>query len=266
MLKIHVLKGLLIRHIFLYPKSAPRIAEIFYWPIISLVLWGFITRYVNQISAVPGLDIIKLFLGALIFWDLFHRSQQSISISFLEDLWSRNLMNIFTAPVSHWDFIIATIILSLLKLIVLLFVLIPLAYLLYAFNFFSIGLAIIPFMINLMLFSWTMGIIATGIILRFGRQLDIIAWTLPILIQPFSAVFYPVEVLPAPLRVLSFFLPPAHTFEGLRSLLNQGTFEMEQVVIAFLLNIIYLAGIVFVFNFVFKQAREKGLLVRIATQ
>ena len=96
-MKLHRITALVFRHLYLYRRSLPRIMEIFYWPFLDLVIWGFITLYLARYQAqIPG--FITFFLGALILWDVLFRSQQGITISFLEELWSRNLMNLFASP------------------------------------------------------------------------------------------------------------------------------------------------------------------------
>ena len=83
-MKIHRIIALIMRHLYLYRRSLPRIMEIFYWPFLDLVIWGFITLYLTRYqSQVPG--FVTFFLGALILWDMLFRSQQGVTISFLEE-------------------------------------------------------------------------------------------------------------------------------------------------------------------------------------
>jgi ABC-2 type transport system permease protein len=102
-MKGHRIVALVTRHLYLYRRSLPRIMEIFYWPFLDLVIWGFITMYLAKYQPqVPG--FVTFFLGALILWDMLFRSQQGITISFLEELWARNLMNLFASPLSPEHF------------------------------------------------------------------------------------------------------------------------------------------------------------------
>jgi len=235
--------------------------EIFYWPLLDLMLWGFVGLYLTRFKgSVP--NFVAFFLGALILWDILFRSQQGISVSFLEDLWSRNLVNIFISPLSPVEYVLSLLVMSLIKLGLASFVLTLLAYLLYSFNIFTIGPALIPLALNLIIMGWSIGIITTAIILRYGQEAEVLAWGLALLFQPISAVFYPVSVLPAWLRHIVAFIPSAHVFEGMRAVIAGAPFPTGHLVMAFILNIAYVAVSVLFFSWNFKAVKEQGLLVK----
>ena len=86
--------ALLLRYLYLYPRSIPRILDIVFWPIVDLLIWGWLTLYLQQSRAgIPG--IVSALLGAMVFWNFIQRSQQAVSIAFLEEVWERNLLNLF---------------------------------------------------------------------------------------------------------------------------------------------------------------------------
>jgi len=115
-MKLHRIIALISRYLYLYRRSLPRIMEIFYWPFLDLVIWGFITLYLAKNQAhVPG--FVTFFLGALILWDMLFRAQQGVTISFLEELWARNLMNLFASPLTPGEFLSATIAMSIFKVV-----------------------------------------------------------------------------------------------------------------------------------------------------
>lgn len=235
--------------------------EIFYWPVLDLTLWGFVGLYLTRYKgSVP--NFVTFFLGALILWDILFRSQQGISISFLEDLWSRNLLNIFISPLSPVEYVLSLLVMSMIKLILSSFVLVLLAYLLYSFNILTVGPALIPLAINLIIMGWSIGIITTAIILRYGQQAEVLAWGLALLFQPLSAVFYPVSVLPPWLRHIVAFIPSAHVFEGMRAVISHAPFPTGHLIYAFLLNIAYVAVSVIFFAWNFQRVKDRGLLVK----
>src|SRR3989304_8382204 len=127
-----------IRHLYLYKRSLPRLMEVFYWPVLDLLVWGFVTVYLSRQSGeVP--QFVTFFLGALILWDILFRSQQGISVSFLEDVWSRNLLNIFVSPMSGAEYVASLMLLSVIKLMLTSTVMVTLAWFLYQFNIFVMG-------------------------------------------------------------------------------------------------------------------------------
>jgi ABC-2 type transport system permease protein len=249
------------RYLFLYKRSLPRLMEIFYWPIIDLLLWGFVGMYLTKHQGTTP-DIIGFFLGALILWDILFRSQQGISISFLEDIWSRNLLNIFTSPISQTEYIATLLLMSVIKLCLASAMMVGLAYLFYTFNIFTFGLSLIPLAANLIIMGWSIGIITTAIILRYGQQAEVLAWGIAFLFQPVSAVFYPVDVLPGFLQKIAWCVPASHVFEGMRSVLAGAPLPIDQLVIAFGLNCAYIVAAILFFRWNFSAVKRKGLLVK----
>ncbi|MBI5809978.1 MAG: ABC transporter permease [Deltaproteobacteria bacterium] len=251
-----------MRYLYLYRRSLPRLMEIFYWPLLDLLLWGFVGVYLGEYKgALP--DFITFFLGALILWDILFRSQQGISVSFLEDVWSRNLLNIFVSPLSPGEYLASLLVLSVVKLLLAASVMSALAWLLYSFNIFFIGLPLIPLALNLIVMGWSIGIVTTALILRFGAQAEVLAWAVALFFQPISAVFYPVSVLPGWMRFAAEFTPSAHVFEGMRAVLNRGGFPVRELLLAAILNAAYILTSILFFIWNLRAVKRKGLLVKV---
>jgi ABC-2 type transport system permease protein len=247
---------------YLYKRSIPRLLEVFYWPLLDLLVWGFITIYFAQFrEKLPG--FVSYFIGALILWDILFRSQQGISVSFLEDVWSRNLLNLFASPLNPAEYIFSLMVVSVAKLVIVATVMAALAWILYSFNIFLIGISLIPFILNLIVMGWAIGIMTTALILRFGQEAEVLAWAVGILFMPVSAVFYPVSVLPSFLRALAHLVPASYVFEGMREVIAAGKFPLSDLLRSSGLNLAYIIIALLFFTWVFKMVRQKGLLVKI---
>ncbi len=258
----HVILSLFLRHLYLYKRSLPRLMEIFYWPFLDLLLWGFITLYLNQFKgSLP--NFVSFFLGALILWDILFRAQQGISVSFLEDMWARNLLNLFVAPVRPIEYIVSLMLVSIVKLLTAATLLAILAWLFYSFNILVMGISLIPFVINLVVMGWAIGIITTSLILRFGQEAEVLAWGLAFLFQPISAVFYPVSVLPPFLQGLAKMIPASHVFEGMRAVIMGAGLPVDHLLKASLLNAFYITLAIAFFHWNLRGVRQRGLLARI---
>lgn len=250
-----------LRYLYLYKRSFPRLLEIFYWPLLDLVVWGFVSVYLARYKgALP--EFITFFIGALILWDILFRSQQGVTISFLEDLWSRNLLNIFVSPLSAAEYVVTLLVISAVKLLLTTAVMVTLAWALYSFDIFLLGFPLIPLVANLIIMGWSVGIITTAIILRFGQEAEVLAWGIALLFQPVSAVFYPVEVLPPWLQTVAGFIPSAHVFEGMRHVISNGGLPTEHLTWAAGLNCAYIVFAISFFSWNFKVVKRKGLLVK----
>ncbi len=261
-MKLHRIIALIVRHLYLYRRSLPRIMEIFYWPFLDLVIWGFITLYLARYqSQIPG--FVTFFLGALILWDMLFRSQQGITISFLEELWARNLMNLFASPLKPSEFLAATMAMSIFKVTCVSIVMAVCALLFYSYNVFVMGLWLIPFVFNLVLSGWIIGVFTTSLIMRFGQEAEVLAWSMVFLFQPISCVFYPMEVLPGWLKPVAWANPAAHVFEGMRIVLSAGEAPLMNLAWAVGLNGLLLAAAVAWFYRTFAYCKDQGLLVRV---
>lgn len=260
-MRLHRIMALVYRHLCLYRRSAARLMEVFYWPLLDLLVWGFLTVYLEQVRTT--LPAVAFLLGAMILWDILYRSQQGISMSFLEEIWSRNLLNLFVTPLRAGEFLLATILISVGKVVASAAVTVLLAWLLYSFNLFVLGVALIPFVLSLVALGWAIGIATTAMVLRYGQKAEVTAWALAFLIQPIAAVFYPVSVLPAWLQPLAYLIPATHVFEGMRAVILTGAFPGRLLLQAVLLNLLHLGLALAFFYRMLRVVREKGLLVRI---
>jgi ABC-2 type transport system permease protein len=254
--------ALLSRHMYLYKRSFARMLEIFYWPFLDLVIWGFITIYLQQQgTALHG--AVTFFLGALILWDILFRAQQGIAVSFLEEMWARNLMNLFASPLTVGEYLLATMTMSVLKVTAVGSLMMLFAWTFFSYDILQMGLSLLPFILNLVISGWIIGVLTTSIIMRFGQQAEVLAWGMVFLFQPISCVFYPIEVLPPVLQSIAWMVPPAHIFEGMRAVLTTGSVPVTHLLWATVLNFGFLAIIVMWFYHTFNVCKDRGLLVRV---
>ena len=213
-MKLYRINALITRHLYLYRRSLARVMEIFYWPFLDLVIWGFITTYLMQFEGELH-GAVTWFLGALILWDVLFRAQQGITISFLEEIWARNLLNLFGSPLKPSEFLAATMALSVFKVAAVAVVMVVAALLFFDYNVFKIGLFLVPFVLSLLVAGWVIGVLTTSLILRFGQEVEVLAWGLVFLFQPISCVFYPMDVLPGWLQAIAWMNPAAHALTDL---------------------------------------------------
>ncbi len=265
-MNLEVVQALVLRHVFLYTRNAVRFVELIFWPTVQLLVWGFLTMYLQENTSGDFPGLVTFLIGALILWDALFRSQQGVAISFLEDVWARNLLNVFVAPVRPMEYLAAACAVGFLRILMTGALLAVLASFFYAFNIFSLGFSLVPFYANLMAFGWCLGMISTACILRWGQAAESLAWAVPFLVQPFAAVFYPVSVLPEWLQPLALALPCSHIFEGMRQVMSDGVFPVRSLVWATVLNLIFLVLAALVYLRVLRIARRKGLLTRFASQ
>lgn len=257
----HRIWAVVTRHLYVYRRSPVRLAEMVYWPFLDLVLWGFVSLYMQRFGSGEA-NFIAFFLGALILWDLLFRAQQGVSLAYLEEVWARNLLNLFVAPLTVAEFLLSTIVISLAKLAFAAVLLGVLALLLYGFNVLSLGLALLPFVTSLLLFGWSLGIVTTALVLRLGQGAESLAWVVAFAFQPIACVFYPLAVLPGWLQPIALATPAAHVFEGMRQVIGTGALSPGHLAWAFGLNAVYGALAVAFFYRTFASVKAHGLLAK----
>ncbi len=254
-------RGVMLQNFYVMRHSPLRIMEIFYWPFIEVVLWGFLTTYLAQQNTdLPGgVDVL---LGAVILWDVCFRTQQELAMTQLMDMWDRSIVNLYASPMSQREYVTGAIIFSLVRVLtgtVLLVVFVALAF---DFNILTLGAILIPSFIALVMFGWALGLMIRAAVLRFGSNAEVLAWSLALLIQPVAAVFYPVSSLPGWLQPIANAIPVSHVFTALRAFLADGTVLVGQLAAAFVLDAVYLAAGAVVLGTAFKSVRARGLLSR----
>lgn len=255
------IRGLILRNVYLHKRSLPRMMEIVFWPVMDLMVWGNVSIWMRSTGGTLP-KAVDFLLGALVLWTVLYRAQLGVTVAFLEDIWSRNFVNVFVTPVSLTELLVATGIISAAKALATGAFLVPLAWLLYGTDVLSLGFTGVWALLVLLLMGWSLGIATTALILRYGHAAEALAWGIPFLIQPISAVFYPVAVLPAWLRPAALVLPSTHVFEALRTSLDTGAIPWSQLTLASVLVVPLATAAALFFRRQFAEVRRLGLLAR----
>lgn len=253
-----------LRQLLLIKRSVHRTIGIFYWSVIELFLWGFLTVYLAEIGE-DRFNFMTVVIGTVILWNFLMRIQQGITISFLEDVWSRNFMNLFASPLKINEYVAGLVMIAMLSALISIGSMAGVAWLLFAYNIFQFGFFMLPFIFVLFFFGLALGLYTTAMILRFGPSSEILAWSIPALLPPFSGIFYPVSALPGWLQVVANFIPPAYVFEGMRSIVLSGSMDWNSLGFAGFLSLLFFAGAYLLLIKTYRYALRKGFFTRFMT-
>ena len=253
--------AMILRHAYLMRTSWPRVFELMYWPTIQMVLWGFITRFLLTNSSYIA-QAAGVLVSAVLLWDVLFRGQLGFSLSFLEEVWSRNLGNLLVSPLRPSELLLSLMTMSLIRTVVGVLPAAGLAIVFYQANVFELGLPLVGFFSILLMMGWAIGMMVCALILRVGLGAESVAWLAIFLIAPVSAIYYPVSVLPGWLQVVAWSLPTAPVFEGMRAILVDGIVRYDLMVHALGLVAIYMVVGAGLFLFAFHVARRRGLLLQ----
>ncbi|PYS35091.1 MAG: ABC transporter permease [Acidobacteria bacterium] len=257
--------AIVLRHLYLVSGSPARMLPLFAWVAIDMVLWGFITKYLNAVSAA-GFDFVPVFLGAVLLWDFFTRVMHGVTMAFMEDVWSRNFLNIFATPLSISEYVGGLVLSSIATSSVGLVVMLFLASSIFGLSFFAYGIALIPFLLVLFLFGIALGILGAAIVLRFGPASEWFIWPVPALVSPFAGVFYPISTLPRWMQHICWALPPSYIFENVRAIVAGGTASVSELMVGAGLAVIDVILVCWVFVRVYRHSVRTGLIARYSAE
>jgi ABC-2 type transport system permease protein len=214
--------AMVLRYTYLLRSSWPRLLEMIYWPAVQMMTWGFLQTYLVQAQGVAPNNVALAagaLIGGVLLWDILLRGQQGFSFSFLEEMWSRNIPNLLMSPLRPAEFVVALMVMSLIRLAVGVVPVTLMAIAFFGFNLWALGVAFAAFFVVLIFFAWSVGLLVSGILLRYGLGAENLVWSLMFIIQPLGCVYYPVAALPGWLQPICWVLPPTYVFEGLRGML-----------------------------------------------
>jgi ABC-2 type transport system permease protein len=257
--------AIVLRQFYLIRGSFSRVVPLFAWVGIDIVLWGFITKYLNSV-AESGFNFVPALLGAVLLWDFFMRVMQGVTMAFFEDVWSRNFLNLFATPLSMSEYVGGLVITSILTSSVGLLVMLLLATLVFGLSFFSYGLVLILFLLILFFFGIALGIFACAMVLRLGPSAEWFVWPVPALLSPFAGVFYPLSTLPQWMQTLSHILPPAYVFEGVRAIVSGRAFPQVYLIEGIGLDVLYILLAYLFFSRTYRYAVRTGLIARYSAE
>jgi len=237
------------------------VLDLVYWPTVQMLMWGFLQMYVAQNAGFFARSG-GVFIGSVLLWDILFRGQLGFSISFLEEMYAKNLANIMMSPLRPVEFIASLMIMSVVRLSIGMIPVSLLAIAFFGFNLWALGLALAAFFANLILTSWSIGMFVAGLLLRNGLGAESLAWTIMFLFLPLTCVYYPVAVLPQWLQYVAWALPPTYVFEGMRALVIHHVFRADLMLHALACNAVLFAAASLAFLKLLQSAREHGSLLQ----
>jgi ABC-2 type transport system permease protein len=257
--------AIILRQVYLVRGSVSRLVPLFVWVGVDMILWGFITRYLNSVSS-SGFNFVPAMLGAVLLWDFFIRVMQGITMAFFEDVWSRNFLNFFATPLQISEYLSGLVVSSIATSSIGLMVMLLLATGVFGLSFFVYGAMLAPFILILFLVGIALGIFAVALVLRLGPASEWFIWPIPAVLSPFAGVFYPLTTLPHWMRLISYFLPPSYVFESMRAILATRTMSVSSLFWGGGLAVLYVLLACWFFQRTYRHAVRTGLIARYSAE
>ena len=257
--------AIVLRQAYLVRGSVSRIVPMFVWVAIDIVLWGFITRYLNLVSS-SRVNFVPVLLGAVLLWDFFSRVMSGVTMAFFEDVWSRNFLNVFATPISIVEYVGGLVLSSICTSTIGLTVMLVMATWIFGLSFFNYGIWIVPFLLVLFLFGIALGIVGSGTVLRLGPASEWFVWPIPAVVAPFAGVYYPIATLPRWMQYVAYALPPSYVFEGLRGIVAGRGASVTALAYGAGLAVAYVVLAGWFFTRMYRHAVRTGLIARYSAE
>ena len=264
-MKLRPVVAVALRQYYLLRSSPTRALPIVIWVAVDIILWGFISRYLNSVNTI-GINFTSTLLGAVLFWDFFIRVMQGVTLAFFEDVWSRNFINVFATPLLISEYLTGLVLSSIATSAAALAVMLLMATAIFGLKFLSVGLLLIPFLLLLFLFGIALGVLACAMVLRLGPVSEWLVWPIPALLSPFVGVFYPITVLPAWMQAVGRLMPPTYVFSSLRAIVTGHGVSGAALAAGFALALADILLASWLFTRVYRHAVRTGLLARYSAE
>jgi len=259
------ISAIILRQLYLLRSGPTRVLSLVVWVAIDIILWGFMTKYLNTVTAA-GFDFVPVLLGAVLMWDFFTRVMFGVTMAFFEDVWSRNFLSVFGAPISITEYLAGLVSSSIITSAFSLVVMLALATGLFGLSFLAYGGLLVPFLMVLFLFGIALGIVGCSFVLRYGPAAEWFVWPIPAILSPFAGVFYPITTMPTWVQWIAHVLPPMYIFEGMRAIVTGGGMSIMSLVIGGALAVFYLLAASVIFTRVYRKAVRTGLIARYSAE
>jgi len=217
------------RHFYVLWRSPHRWFDVAFWPFVDVLLWGSLGAFVAQENTTSRAGTTYLLAGILLFHVLY-QVQIGVATGFMEETWSRNLLNIMTTPITELEYAAGIASFGLAKLVMGMTATTVARIAFFGFNIGSAGWGLLPIVAILMLTGWALSLFVIGLILRYGQSAEILAWGVNFVVLAISGVFNPVEAIPGPIQPIARVLPTTHAFAAARTLIDGDPLPWNEVV------------------------------------
>jgi ABC-2 type transport system permease protein len=250
------------RHAYVLVRSPHRLFDVTLWPLVDVVLFGSLAAFVGTSNASGAAKASGYLLAGIVLWHVIYQSQIALSTGFLEETWTRNLLNLMVTPLREIEYVAGVALFGMVKLVMGVGVMVIGALAFFSFHAWTLGWGLIPIAITLLIVGWAISLFVIGLVLRFGTGAEALAWGVMFVLLPLSGVFYPTKALPTVMRPIALALPTTHAFTALRGLVDGRGLDWGQVGLAALGSAIMVVLACWYLVHMLTMFRKRGFITR----
>jgi ABC-2 type transport system permease protein len=256
------LRAIARRHAYVMVRSPHRLFDVTLWPLVDVLLFGALAQFVGNGDPSGASRAAAYLLAGIVLWHVIYQSQIALSTGFLEETWTRNLLNMMITPVREVEYVAGVALFGMVKLALGVGVMVLGAFVFFSFDTWTLGFGLVPIVAVLLLVGWAVSLFVIGLVLRFGTGAEALAWGVMFILLPLSGVFYPIESLPAVLQPIAAVLPTTHAFEALRDLVDGDGTNWVQLGIAAIGAVVMLLVALAYLTQMLRTFRRRGYITR----
>ncbi|MDO8451718.1 MAG: ABC transporter permease [bacterium] len=259
-MNIHRIKISVLHTWYHFLHSMETWVDLFWNSILQMIVFSFIAVVFSR-----GEDSLLgvYMLTGMVLWNVIWAGQYGLTVGVMWEVWSHSLTSLFITPLTLEEFLIGQAVSSTIKAAISVILTALVTYVIFGFSVLTLGWPLLLYAIELLVFGWAAGMIVLSLIFRMGTDVQSLSWSIVFLIQPFGAVFYPVQVLPEQIRWIAFGIPTTYIFETVRGQLRDGSINGAYLAIGTVLNVIYLVGAYFILQRTYAASRKSGAFARL---
>jgi ABC-2 type transport system permease protein len=208
------------RHAYVLMRAMHRLFDVTLWPLVDVLLFGALAEFVGGGDASAGEQAAGYLLAGIVLWHVIYQSQIAVSTGFLEETWTRNILNLMVTPLREVEYVAGVALFGMAKLAIGVAVMVLGALVFFGFDTSTLGFGLVPIAAVLLAVGWGISLFVIGLVLRFGSGAEALAWGMMFVLLPLSGVFYPVDALPTIVQPIAWALPTTHAFAALRDLVD----------------------------------------------
>jgi len=246
------------RNLLITRRNFFTIFETLFWPLIGLLSVGLMGAYLEL-----SRNLLAFIMIGAVALSIMQLAQLDVTYVLLFDIWSKSIKYTLVAPVSFFNMVAGSWLVGVIRGFIAFLILSFSGELLFGLNLVQMTVtSLLLFLFGLFINAMLIGMSTCILLLIFGYRAEVAAWTLTAIIMLVCGIYYPVTVLPAEIRCISYAIPATHFLEYYRSFYGFSPSFSNSLLTGYGLNGLYIIIGAFAYVLALKRARKTGTILQ----
>ncbi len=251
--------AMVLRHARMLRRDFNFLLGVFYWPSLDILIWGFLGSWIQHTTPGKFQNYEAVALLGVLLWQVVGRGCNIMAISFCEELWSQNVINLFSLPIRISEWMCGIVLFTAIMIACTFMVSMTVIYALYDVSIWQLLSTFLIFVTPLFLACIWVGFTCLQIIVTLGKRGAELGFVFAWFLMPFSGAFYPIDVLPRWGQMVSSWIPMSYVFQGMRGYLMHNQDPTPYLIKGYALGTLYATFAIILFVYCFNRSKRYGL-------